>query len=241
MADEQPISIINAEHDGDGSLKAGRALMVGYDASTLSKVKINADSTGDLQVDVKTMPNITLTTGDIEIGAVELKNGADDTRAVITAANALKVDGSAVTQPVDTELPAVAALADTTTNPTTTAVGTFPFEFNGTTWDRKRNQYAQTTTGITATGNGTAISMADPQRMFAIVATMAGDTSTFDVRLEGSLDNSSWTELVQITNVSPGDGKIGFAIDKPVLYARYRIAGITRISGTLTVVILATD
>lgn len=37
---------------------------------------------------------------DIEIGAVELKNGTDDTRATITAANALKVDGSAVTQPV---------------------------------------------------------------------------------------------------------------------------------------------
>ena len=39
-------------------------------------------------------------TSDIEIGAVELKNGTDDTRATITPANALKVDGSAVTQPV---------------------------------------------------------------------------------------------------------------------------------------------
>lgn len=37
---------------------------------------------------------------DIEIGAVELKNGTDDTRATVTAGNALKVDGSAVTQPV---------------------------------------------------------------------------------------------------------------------------------------------
>lgn len=43
---------------------------------------------------------ITLDPGDIEIGAVEIKNGADDTRATVTAANALKVDGSAVTQPV---------------------------------------------------------------------------------------------------------------------------------------------
>lgn len=38
--------------------------------------------------------------GDIEIGAVELKNGTDDTRAIVTPANALKVDGSAVSQPV---------------------------------------------------------------------------------------------------------------------------------------------
>lgn len=44
--------------------------------------------------------DVTLTTGDIEIGAVELKNGTDDTRATVTAGNALKVDGSAVTQPV---------------------------------------------------------------------------------------------------------------------------------------------
>jgi hypothetical protein len=44
--------------------------------------------------------NATFSTGDIEIGAVELKNGTDDTRATVTAANALKVDGSAVTQPV---------------------------------------------------------------------------------------------------------------------------------------------
>ena len=37
---------------------------------------------------------------DIEIGAIEIKNGTDDTRAEVTMSNALKVDGSAVTQPV---------------------------------------------------------------------------------------------------------------------------------------------
>lgn len=42
----------------------------------------------------------TLIVGDIEIGAVELKNGTDDTRATITASNALKVDGSAAPQPI---------------------------------------------------------------------------------------------------------------------------------------------
>jgi hypothetical protein len=38
----------------------------------------------------------------------------------------------------DTELPAAAALADATTNPTTTSVGSLPLGFNGTTWDRLR-------------------------------------------------------------------------------------------------------
>lgn len=37
---------------------------------------------------------------DIEIGAVEIKNSSDDTRATVTGANALKVDGSAATQPI---------------------------------------------------------------------------------------------------------------------------------------------
>lgn len=41
-----------------------------------------------------------LSAGDIELGAVEIKNGTDDTRATVTASNALKVDGSAVIQPV---------------------------------------------------------------------------------------------------------------------------------------------
>lgn len=43
---------------------------------------------------------VTLAGGDIQIGAVEIKNGGSDTRAEVTAGNALKVDGSAVTQPV---------------------------------------------------------------------------------------------------------------------------------------------
>jgi len=46
---------------------------------------------------------------------------------------------------VDTELPAVAALADATANPTTTSVGTLGLMYNGTTWDRIRGD---TTNGI---------------------------------------------------------------------------------------------
>lgn len=44
--------------------------------------------------------NVTLETTDVEIGAVELKNATTDDRASISAAGALKVDGSASTQPV---------------------------------------------------------------------------------------------------------------------------------------------
>lgn len=56
--------------------------------------------------------------GDIEIGAVELKNGTDDTRATVTPDHALKVDGSAVTQPISGMVTAVVA--------GTVAVSNFP-------------------------------------------------------------------------------------------------------------------
>lgn len=69
---------------------------------------------------------ITLDASDIEIGAVEIKDATTDTRAVV-GANGLVVD---------TELPAAAALADATENPTTPLIGAALEGFNGTTWDR---------------------------------------------------------------------------------------------------------
>jgi len=88
---------------------------------------------------------------------------ATTSRAVTATANGVKVDGSAVTQPVSESgtwtvqpgntanttpwlvtpyesganlFPAAAALADGTANPTTTGLATFNMCFNGTTWDR---------------------------------------------------------------------------------------------------------
>lgn len=56
------------------------------------------------------------------------------------AANGLDVDVTRVTGTVtvDSELPAAAALADATANPTVPGVGGFLMGFNGTTWDRIR-------------------------------------------------------------------------------------------------------
>lgn len=76
-----------------------------------------------------------------------IEDGATRGRwATVSAANALKVDGSAVTQPVsiaatvtvDSELPAAAALADNTANPTVPGVGAFLMGWDsaGSNWDR---------------------------------------------------------------------------------------------------------
>jgi hypothetical protein len=85
---------------------------------------------------------------------IQVRDAAGNERgAAVTAANALKIDGSAVTQPVsgtvtanagtgtftvDSELPAAAALADATANPTVPGVGTFLHGFDGTDWERLR-------------------------------------------------------------------------------------------------------
>lgn len=73
-------------------------LGMGSDGTTTPK-PISVDTSGNQNVNV-VGGSISIDPGDIEIGAVELKNGTDDTRATVTASNALKVDGSAVTQPV---------------------------------------------------------------------------------------------------------------------------------------------
>lgn len=59
--------------------------------------------------------------------------------------NSITVDGSVSisgTVTVDSEMPAAAALADNTANPTTPSVGTFPQWFDGATWDRARGTSA---------------------------------------------------------------------------------------------------
>lgn len=76
----------------------------------------------------------------------KLVDTAGTNEAAISAAGRVSVDGSGVTQPVsiaatvtvDTELTAVAALADATANPTITNIAGFLMGYNGSTWDRVR-------------------------------------------------------------------------------------------------------
>lgn len=57
----------------------------------------------------------------------------------------LKVAASVSLSSVDTELPAAGTLADGTSNPSTTSVGSLGLMYNGTTWDRVRGD---TTFGV---------------------------------------------------------------------------------------------
>ena len=95
---------------------------------------------------------------------------------------------------VDTELPAAAALADATANPTTPTVAADDMLFNGTTWDRARNNSlnismgdtgAKTVTfnGATQTNHGARGAL-----IYVPVTPVSGTTPTMSVRLQVSLD-----------------------------------------------------
>jgi len=113
----------------------------------------------------------------------------------------LETDGSATTQPIEPVAGSIMAVRP----PFTSRVDVF-----------------------TATGNGTAVIMTlNPCRDYAIqVKGTGGAPTTWDVRLEGSLDGVNFSQIIAHTNVS-GDGVVAFSIDPaPCLYFRSRCAGL---------------
>lgn len=113
--------------DGGSSLTVDNAALSvvggGVEASAL-RVTLASDSTGVLSVD---------------------DNGS--TISVDDGGGALTVDGTvgvSGTVTVDSELPAAAALADNTANPTVPAVGSFGMVFDGSTWDRQTQPLTDT-------------------------------------------------------------------------------------------------
>jgi hypothetical protein len=118
-----------------------------------------SEDTSQLRVDPVTRRlkvDASLETGDIEIGAVEIKDGTTDNRAVVNAAGRLMVDATTgtitVTGAVNITAPTMIRGADVT-------VGTTPVEltFTGTTMSISIKA-ASTNTGIIYVGTSTVLS-----------------------------------------------------------------------------------
>ncbi|HEX4921320.1 MAG TPA: hypothetical protein VFV92_11340, partial [Candidatus Bathyarchaeia archaeon] len=160
-------------------------------------------------------------------------------QAAVDASGRLSVSltASSATVTVDTELPAAAALADATANPTTPVSGALLEGYNGSTWDRLRtldgtDAAPNVRTGILAVGVGpgfdikfnpanlgTAANSAITNTVdgaeevtYAIGTTTSG-TYTFEV----SADDSTWvaaqfynkqTNAVVTGNITPTSGDI---------------------------------
>lgn len=158
---------------------------------------------------------------DIQIGAVELKNGTDDTRATVTAANALKVDGSAVTQPVSAaSLPLPVGAA---TEATLIAVDVA---------STRTDTYTAAVAGVILDVSAFA------RESFAMQVTATGAVTSWTVVLEGSLDGATFTTILTHTNVTPGNGFTLYSgeADYPSLYFRSRCSAIVLGTGTNVVV-----
>lgn len=148
--------------NGQATMANSQPVVLASDQTTINTSDVSVVNQGTATAALK---------GYLELGAVTISapsytNGQASAFS-LTTAGALRVDGSAVTQPVsgtvtaDTELPAAAALADAVANPTTPSVGALGVAFNGTTWDRVRTIDAvsgtaanNTVAGILAVGTG---------------------------------------------------------------------------------------
>lgn len=83
-----------------------------------------------------------------------------------------------------------------------------------------------------ATGNGVTVNVsAAPLKQFAVSVKGTGGAATaWDVRLEGSLDGTNWTQIIQHTNTLDSDGSTKpqlAGIATPLLFFRSRCAGLT--------------
>ena len=74
-----------------GGLSSSIGSFLSFKKSDNTQQAALVDDDSHVQVDVLTMPDVTVNTGDIEIGAVEIKNSTDDTRATV-GANGLYVE-----------------------------------------------------------------------------------------------------------------------------------------------------
>lgn len=91
----------------------------------------------------------------------------------------------------------------------------------------------------TTTGNGTAVNAtAYPLPLFGLQVKGTGAAATtWDIRLEGSMDNVNFTQILQHTNtIGDGLSQYSGSLFSPSLYFRSRCAGLVLGSATNVVV-----
>lgn len=106
------------------------------------------------------------------------------------------------TVPIDSELPAAAAIGDTLANPTTPQIASDQMTFNGSTWERQRSlsltTNVDTSSARTTSGNGAALinySGAKGLSVWVNVTAVSGTTPSCTFRLQWSPDNgTTWID-----------------------------------------------
>lgn len=161
---------------------------------------------------------------------------------VINSAGALSVTVSSGSITADTELPAAAALADNTSNPTTTSVGTFPHVYDGATWDRMRGDSTDGTlvnlganNDVTVTGTVTA--NAGTNLNTSALALESGGNLAASATSLAAIDD--WDEsdrakvnpIVGQAGVAAGSGVVGVTTQRVVLATDVALPAGTNVIG----------
>lgn len=154
---------------GGTDYNQGTAIVV---AASGGAVLIGGDATNGLDVDVTRVTGTVTVDSELPAAAALADNTANPTvpgvgaflmlwdgaawdRAPGTSAAGLSVTVQNASLVVDTELTAVAALADATANPTISSLSSYLMGFNGTTWDRIRTANTGRLQVDVITGGGT--------------------------------------------------------------------------------------
>ena len=176
-------------------ISSRRALLVeGVASGTAIPVSIAATVTVDSELPAAAaLADATANPTTTSVGALALLyNGTTWDRMRGDTTNGLDVDVTRVqgTVTVDSELPAAAALADATSNPTVPGVGAFAMGFNGTTWDRIRTANTGRLQVDVVTGGGTDTPTSPinrPQTSTALAAGSSANLQTVDLGSSGTL------------------------------------------------------
>jgi hypothetical protein len=213
------------------SAVTGEVMLNTQDANTTSYLKPkrvhDAGTAGDAKAD-----------GILATGLYQY-NGAtwDRVRGDLTngiAVDVTRISGS--TTSVGNKTP-----ADGYTNPTDAVDNnSLNSEFNGTTWDRVRHSFFQSTTGIASNAAGASVAMlTSPMSEYTMVIDRtAGSTDVVEIDLECSLDNAIFTQIGTVITLV-AEPTFTNVNGIPCYYVRYNVVDIGS-GNTVTVQILAT-
>ena len=111
------------------------------------------------------------------------------------------------------------------------------YEFNGTSWDRVRHSFVQSTAGINVNGNGTTLSLFTTlmSKLTLQVIRTAG-TSAYTVELQGTSGGSTFVTIGTLTSGAASDYIA--VVNQPFRYIRYSVTTIGA-GNTLTAQITA--
>ncbi len=214
----------------NGVLAAG---VVVYDGTNFDRVR--GDTTNGLDVDV------TRVSGTVTVaGAITPTDNVSPTDAVDAYAFQGLFDGTNWDRQRSfaTNVDGVAAQAVTTSGIAGSVV--YEFEFNGTTFDRVRNSFTQSTASITGNGAGTTVTMTTtPMSKYTmIIDRTAGSTNPVEVDLECSIDSTDFVQIATITDLT--NEPVLTSVDGvPCPYMRYNVVTVGA-GNTLQVHLFAT-